>query len=152
MGIDVYKKDFITDLVNDVITLNKEEIANSGKTIFEAMETKKNDELLIGKGKVEGDLFRDATLEDIRNRLGERGWYDPSGNLDLSINGYQISGLSTRAARMLGRLGGFATRKLFSKNNLAQIYRDYAEVGLANKVIRNAEELGTRVWSNLLVS
>ena len=149
MGIDVYKKDFITDLVNDVITLNKEEIANSGKTIFEAMETKKNDELLIGKGKVEGDLFRDATLEDIRNRLGERGWYDPSGNLDLSINGYQISGLSTRAARMLGRLGGFATRKLFSKNNLAQIYRDYAEVGLANKVICNAEELGTRVWSKL---
>lgn len=148
-GIDVNKVNFITDLVNDVITKNAETLKESGKTIFEVMEQSKNDDVLFGKKNPDNILFRNNTYEEISEALSHRGWFGDTHEANFTINGIRVNGLTTRAAQALGRGTSFLTRKLFSKNNLASIYRDYPEVQYASKIIRSAEERGAKAFAKI---
>lgn len=148
-GIDVNKVNFVTDLVNDVITRNQESVKESGKTIFEVMEQRKNDDILFGKTKPDNILFRDKTYEEISESLDKRGWFGENHETNFNIAGVQINGLTTRAVQALGKGTSFLTRKMFSKNNLAAIYRDYPEVQYASRIIRSAEERGAKAFSKI---
>lgn len=148
-GIDVNKVNFVTDLVNDVITRNQESIKESGKTIFEVMEQRKNDEILFGKTNPDNILFRDKTYEEISEALDRRGWFGDNHEANFTVGGVQVNGLTTRAAQAMGKGVNFMTRKMFSKNNLTSIYRDYPDVQYAAKIIRSAEERGAKAFSKI---
>ena len=145
--IDINKSTFVNELVNDLISRNEKTIKETGLTVFEEQQLRNNDRTLFSKEQWEADLFRHATLEDIRRSVDERGWASPVDDLNITKAG--IVGLSTRASIALGKLGGFAIRKMFSKNNLARIYADYPVVQRTHQIIRNAEEKGNSVFAKL---
>ena len=69
-GMKVDRTTFASDMVNSILDGNKESIKQYGKTIFEKIELDNNNKLVSG---VE-PMFKNNTLEEVRQRVGSRGW------------------------------------------------------------------------------
>ena len=69
-GIKINKFDAVEDLIQDIRNRNAQAIKESGKTLWNKLETEQNDKLLF-ENKDNTYPFANKTLQDIRERSFE---------------------------------------------------------------------------------
>ena len=156
MGLKLTGDHFKADLVNDILSRNREEIQKTGRTIWELWETEKNDKLILSNPKM---FPFNKTLDDIRDNpytvyrdvpglleSQEIPWIRKMGDANALPN---IANLSSRALDAIGNGGRYLARKLFGKTTLAGIFRDNPKLQNAHTTIRNAEYSASTVANDL---
>ena len=119
--INVDETNFFRSLVNELIVDNERSIFETGKTVFENFEVKKNDRLILSRN----------TYEDIGNLISEHtNWSLTSGAREMSDS---LPAFSVKALTKL-------TSKMFGKNQIAMIFRDNPAIQNAYNIIREADK------------
>jgi len=146
VGVDIKRDNFASKLVNDIIKANEKSIADTGETIFEAMERRNNDAVFAGK---EPKLFQGRTLENVLDTARERGMLlkdNPFMGLDLK----DIPAVSVRLAQALGNGKAFLSRKFFAKMNQHAFNINDPHVNSAYWKMKDidiqAEQIVNRLW------
>lgn len=144
------KKNFVDDIIQNVLGENKKSIEETGKTLFEKVETERNDKLILANRDPEAYPFFGKTLEETRNIVSERGWtYSKETAGDAMAINNDIVPISMRAARALGSGANYLTTKFFGKTGVAQIFRDNPVIQDVYWKIRDAEQKAATIANNL---
>lgn len=140
-GIDINKQNFASDIVNNILRDNKKSLEDTGKTIFETLETENNDKLLFGN----------KTLEDVLNISRERGHLSTPEDRPVSFGKLtnDIAPISTRAARAIGSGATYLASKFFGKTGMAQIFKDNPVIQDVYWKIRDAETRASQISNKL---
>lgn len=143
LGIHLNIIPYRQDLINSIISRNKEEITKTGRTIWEKMEVERNDKLLFDNPSV--FPFANKTLQEIRENPYEVLRLSDDG-LNTKIIPWQrlsehpnLINLSNKALIALGNSPYFLARKFFGKTTLAQIFKDNPTIQYVHNIIREAE-------------
>lgn len=133
-NVDVDKKNFARELVNDVITQNKESMDAAGKTIWENFQLKNMDK----------QVFSGMSLGDVNEAIGKyTDWHQPMAPNSVDFNLDPAKRFSVGAITKL-------VSKIFPKNQLEAIFKDNPHVGKAYQYIREAERhavtLSKKIW------
>lgn len=133
-NVDVDRRSFVQDLVNDIISENKAAIEASGKTIWENFQLRNMDK----------QVFAGMDLQQVMSHERDNtNWHavKQATSDDLADN---KSGLFSLSA--INKL----ITKTFPKNSLALIFKDNPQIQFAYDTIRQAERYGTqlskRIW------
>ena len=147
VGVKLNINPYREDIINNIISRNQQEIKKSGRTLWERLETERNDKLLFDHPDI--FPFANKTLAEIRNnpyevhRLTKDGldtdvipWqrevYDSVGHMD-------IANFSNKALIAIGNSAPYFARKLFGKTTLAQIFKDNPAILQTSRRIREGE-------------
>lgn len=147
VGVKLNINPYREDIINNIISRNQQEIKQSGRTLWERLETERNDKLLFDHPDI--FPFANKTLAEIRNnpyevhRLTKDGlntdvipWqrdvYDSVGHMD-------IANFSNKALIAIGNSAPYFARKLFGKTTLAQIFKDNPNILETSRRIREGE-------------
>jgi len=147
VGVKLNINPYREDIINNIISRNQQEIKKSGRTLWERLETERNDKLLFDHPDI--FPFANKTLAEIRNnpyevhRLTKDGlntdvipWqrevYDSVGHMD-------IANFSNKALIAIGNSAPYFARKLFGKTTLAQIFKDNPAILETSRRIREGE-------------
>lgn len=155
LGIHLNIIPYRQDLINSIISRNKEEITKTGRTIWEKMEVERNDKLLFDNPSV--FPFANKTLQEIRKRPYEVLRLSDDG-LTTEIIPWQrhklikhpdIVNFSNKALIALGNSAPWLARKFFGKTTFAQIFKNNPLIQKAHSIIRNAEYRAAEAANNL---
>ena len=151
-GIKINKFDAVEDLIQDIRNRNAQAIKESGKTLWNKLETEQNDKLLF-ENKDNTYPFANKTLQDIRERSFEV--FDKNDNPIKWQNNESIQDMpdivnfSSKALDFIGNSGPWLSRKLFGKTTVAGIFKNNPILQKAHYMIRNAEERASKAANNL---
>ena len=152
-GIKINKFDAIEDLIQDIRNRNAQAIKESGKTLWNKLETEQNDKLLLDN-KDNTYPFAKRTLEEIREKPFEV--FDKDDNpiqwqrkIGEAYDMPDIVNFSSKALDFIGNSGPWLSRKLFGKTTVAGIFKNNPILQEAHYKIRNAEERASKVTNNL---
>jgi len=153
LGIHLNIIPYKQNLINSIISRNKEEITKTGRTIWEKMEVERNDKLLFDNPSV--FPFANKTLQEIRERPYEVLRLSDDGLTTEIIPWQRLSehpnliNLSNKALIALGNSPYFLARKFFGKTTFAQIFKNNPLIQKAHSIIRNAEYRAAEAANNL---
>ena len=144
------KQMFVDDIINHVLEENSKSIEATGKTLFEKMETERNDKAILANRDPDAYPFFNKTLEETRNIVAERGWtHNRTTKGDEIALSHDIVPISLRAARALGSGATYLTTKFFGKTGVAQIFRDNPVIQDVYWKIRDAEQKASSISNKL---
>ena len=133
-------------MVNDIISANKRTIADTGETIFEAMERSNNDRVLEGS---KPNYFQGKTLEDVLDSAREKGMMlkdNPFMGLDIK----DIPTISVRLVQALSDGTAVLSRKFFGKMNQSEFNMKDPHVTSAYWKMKDidiqSEQIVNRLW------
>lgn len=146
-GVNVDKKAFSDDIVNNIIESNKNAIRNYSETLWERVDTQRNDMVLAGTH--EPGIFQGMTLEDMTKTTGIRSilpHHNPFMGLDLN----DIPTVSRRMLSVLGNAARNVNLEFFNRNNVADFNPDSPQVASSLKTMRKhdilAESMVNELW------
>ncbi len=152
-GIKINKFDAVEDLIQDIRNRNTQAIKESGKTLWNKLETEQNDKLILDN-KDNTYPFARKTLEEIREKPFEV--FDKDDNpiqwqrkIGEAYDMPDIVNFSSKALDFIGNSGPWLSRKLFGKTTVAGIFKNNPILQRAHYMIRNAEERASKVTNNL---
>lgn len=152
-GIKINKFDAVEDLIQDIRNRNAQAIKESGKTLWNKLETEQNDKLILDN-KDNTYPFAKRTLEEIREKPFEV--FDKDDNpiqwqrkIGEAYDMPDIVNFSSKALDFIGNSGPWLSRKLFGKTTVAGIFKNNPRLQRTHYMIRNAEERASKVTNNL---
>lgn len=132
--VEIDRRSFVQDIVNDLIVENKASIEATGKTIWENFQLRNRDKQVFAGW----DMEKTITYE-----RGNSNWHMPSSNKGDNMADNKTGLFSLSAINKL-------VTKVFPKNNLALIFKDNPHIAKAYDVIRTAEihatKLSKKIW------
>ena len=152
-GIKLSRFDIVEDLIQDIRNRNAESIKESGRTLWNKLETEQNDKLIL-EDRNNTYPFANKTLEDIRKKPFEV--FDKDDNpvaWQRSIGEAQsmpdIVNFSSKALDAIGASGPWIARNIFGKTTLAGIFKNNPIIQKAHYIIRDAERRASDAANNL---
>lgn len=147
------KRNFVDDIISDIISGNKESIEQTGKTVFEKIQVERNDKAILDNTDPDIFPFAKATLENVMEKAQELGWLIPNKErkaiAENNFDPKQVPLLSKRALASLGSGANTLARKMFGKTGLQQIFKDNPIIKNVYWKIRDAEMRASKISNNI---
>jgi len=146
------KENFVDEIVNEIIDLNKKSIAETGQTIFEKLRTEQNEKAIMGNTDPDAFPYYKKTLEDVMRDTFSRGWMltgkDKEAIMSAKLD-HDVVPFSTRVLNALASGATFTASKFFGKTGLQQILRDNPVIQKVYWHIRDAEQRASKISNSL---
>jgi len=158
MGLKLTGEHYRPDIVNTILSKNKEEIQKTGRTIWDVWDTERNDKLILDNpklypfsNKTMGDIYRNPyeIYKDVPELLNQGiseqlPWTRNQGAMP------NLANFSVKVLDAIGNSGPWLARKMFGKTTLAQIFKNDPVIQSAHSKIRDAEYEASFIANKIL--